>query len=216
MPPGLRVLIVAMVIALVLLSIPPLRRRVPIVRGLPQWLDLVAWVALVLLCLSALADVETAKSMELSQSLARAALVLAAQSLGSALASMVSWVFAHQAALILVTVGAISVAWAAIAARFAAVARSTHEPHPRLGDWWLVQYKRRSRPPVQLRAAVPDGPAPFMDAGAAAEYAGVSRATLYRWARAGRISCAHAGGGMRFSKADLARLRGGGRTKAVL
>lgn len=216
MPPGLRLLIVAMVVVLMVLSIPPLRRRVPVVRGLPQWLDLAAWVGLVLLCLSALADVETAKSIELSQSLARAALVLAAQSLGSTLASIASWVVAHEAALTLVTVGAISVAWAAIAARLAAVARSAHEPHPRLGDWWLVQYRRRSRPPVQLRAAVPDGPAPFMEAGAAAEYAGVSRATLYRWARAGRVSCAHEGGGMRFSKADLARLRGAGRTKAVL
>lgn len=216
MPQGLRVLIVAVAVALVVLSLPPLRGRLPVVRDLPKRLDLVAWVGLVLLCLSALADVETARSIALGQALARAALVLAAQSFGSALASMVSWVFAHQAALVLVTVGALSVAWAAIAARFAAVARSAQEPRPRLGDWWLVKYKRRTRPPVPLRAALPDGPAAFMEAGAAAEYVGVSRATLYRWARAGRVSCAHEGGGIRFSSADLARLRAGARRRKAL
>lgn len=217
MPLSLRVLIVAVAIVLVVLSIPPLRRRLPVVRDLPKRLDLVVWVGLVLLCLSAVVDVKTARSIELGQSLARAALVLAVQSLVSALAPIVSWVSAHQAALVLVTVGAVAVAWTAIAARLASVVRSAQQPRPRLGDWWLVKYKRRTRPPVQLRAALPDGPAAFMEAGAAAEYVGVSRATLYRWARTGQVSCAHEGGGIRFSSADLARLRAGARRgKALL
>lgn len=208
MPLGLRVLIVAVAIVLVVLSITPLRRRLPVVGDLPKRVDLAVWVGLILLCLSAFVDVRTAKSIELGQSLARAALVLAGQTLGSTLGPPASWVSAHEAGLALVTVGAISVAWAAIAARLASVVRTAHEPRPRLGDWWLVKYTRRTRPPVQLRPALPDGPVPFMDAGAAAEYVGVSRGTLYRWARAGRISCAHEHGGMRFSSADLVKLRG--------
>ena len=77
MPVRLRLVIVAVAIVLALLSITPLRRRLPVVRRLPEGLDLAMWVGLVLLCLSALAGVRTAKSIQLTQSLARAGLELA-------------------------------------------------------------------------------------------------------------------------------------------
>ncbi|HSP08518.1 MAG TPA: helix-turn-helix domain-containing protein [Candidatus Dormibacteraeota bacterium] len=208
MPASLRVLIIAVAIVLVLLSIKPLRRRLPVVSDLPEGLDLAVWVGLVLLCFSALAGVRTAKSIELSQSLARAALELAGQTLGSALGPPASWVSAHEPGLALITLGVIAAVWAGMAARVATVLRRSRQPHARLGDWWVVNYKRRMRPPVQLRPALPDGHAAFMDAGAAAQYVGVSRATLYRWVRAGRVPCAREGGGLRFSSADLARVRG--------
>lgn len=214
MPASLRLLIVSVAIVLVVLSIPPLRRRLPVVGRLPERLDLALWVGLVLLCLSALASVRTAKSMELAQSLARAALELAGQTLASVLGPAASWVSSHEPGLALVTVGVVALAWAGVAIRLARVVRRAQEPHPRLGDWWVVKYDPRTRPPVQLRAAAPAGHVAFMDVGAAAQYVGVSRATLYRWARAGRVPCTREGGGLRFSPADLATVQGSLRSNA--
>ncbi|MGA8923581.1 MAG: helix-turn-helix domain-containing protein [Candidatus Dormiibacterota bacterium] len=208
MPASLRLLIAAVAIALVVLSIPPLRRRLPVVRRLPEGLDLVLWVGLVLLCLSALAGVRTAKSIQLTQSLVRAGLELTGQVLDSLLGPAARWVSSHEASLALITVGAVALAWVGVAVRLGSVVRRSQEPQPRLGDWWVVKYKRRIRPPLQVRAAVPAGPGAFMDAGAAAQYVGVSRATLYRWARAGRVPCTREGGGLRFSSVDLAAARG--------
>ncbi|HUY73330.1 MAG TPA: helix-turn-helix domain-containing protein [Candidatus Dormibacteraeota bacterium] len=208
MPASLRLLIVAVALILVVLSITPLRRRLPVVGDLPEGLDLAAWVGLVLLCLSALAGVRTAKSIQLSQSLARAALTLAGQTFDSALGPAASWVSAHEPGLTLITVGVAALAWAGVAARLGAVVRRSQEPQPRLGDWWVVKYNRRTRPPIQLRAAAVAGHVAFMDAGAAAQYVGVSRTTLYRWARAGRVPCTRDEGGLRFNSADLAAVRG--------
>ncbi|HUZ86872.1 MAG TPA: helix-turn-helix domain-containing protein [Candidatus Baltobacterales bacterium] len=214
MPGSLRLLIVALAIILVILSITPLRRRLPVVSEMPEGLDLALWVGLVLSCVSALAGVRTAKSIQLGQSLARAALTLAGQTVNSMLGPAASWVSVHEPGLALITVGVIVVAWAGMAARLASVMRRAQEPHPRLGDWWVVKYTRRTRPPVQLRAVVPDGHAALMDVGAAAQYVGVSRTTLYRWARAGRVPCTREGGGLRFSSADLASVRGRLRSSA--
>jgi len=214
MSTNLRLVIVAVALVLVILSITPLRRRLPVVSDLPEGLDLALWVGLVLLCLSALAGVRTAKSIQLSESLARAALTLAGQTFDTALGPAASWVSAHEPGLAILTVGVVALAWAGIAARLASVVRREQEPHPRLGDWWVVKYTRPTRPPVQLRAAVPDGHVAFMDAGTAAQYVGVSRATLYRWARAGRVPCTREGGGLRFNSADLAMVRGRLRSRA--
>ena len=208
MSTNLRLVIVAVALVLVILSITPLRRRLPVVSDLPEGLDLALWVGLVLLCLSALAGVRTAKSIQLSESLARAALTLAGQTFDTALGPAASWVSAHEPGLAILTVGVVALAWAGIAARLASVVRREQEPHPRLGDWWVVKYTRPTRPPVQLRAAVPDCHVALMDAGTAAQYVGVSRATLYRWARAGRVPCTQEGRGLRFNSADLATVRG--------
>ncbi len=208
MPGRLRLLIVAVAIVLAVLSITPLRRRLPLVRGLPEALDLALWVGLVLLCLSALAGVRTAKSIQLTQSLARAGLYLAGQALGSLLGPAAWWVSAHEPGLALVMVGAVALAWAGVAARLARVVRRAQEPRARLGDWWVLQYKRPIRPPIQVRAPVPAGFGAVMNAGAAAQYVGVSRTTLYRWARAGRVPCTRESGGLRFRSADLAVVRG--------
>src|SRR5579864_8507966 len=110
----LRLLIVAVALVLVLLSITPLRRRLPVVRGLPEGLDVALWVGLLLLCLSALAGVRTAKSIQLAQSLARAGLYLAGQALGSLLGPAASWVSAHEPGLAVITVGVVALAWAAV------------------------------------------------------------------------------------------------------
>ena len=204
----LRLLIVAVALVLVLLSITPLRRRLPVVRGLPEGLDVALWVGLLLLCLSALAGVRTAKSIQLAQSLARAGLYLAGQALGSLLGPAASWVSAHEPGLAVITVGVVALAWAAVAARLALVVRRAQEPRARLGDWWVLKYTRPTRPPIQIRTAVPAGHGSLMDVGAAAQYVGVSRTTLYRWARAGRVPCTRSQGGLRFSSADLAVVRG--------
>lgn len=212
MPVRLRLAIVAVAIVLALLSITPLRRRLPVVRGLPEGLDLAVWVGLVLLCVSALAGVRTAKSIQLTQSLARAGLELAGQALDSMLGPVASWVSVHEPGLVLVIVGAVALAWAGVAARLAWVVRRAQEPRARLGDWWVLKYKRPIRPPIQVRAPVPAVHGSFMSAGAAARYVGVSRTTLYRWARAGRVPCTRDKGELRFSSADLAVVRGRLRT----
>ena len=214
MPSSLRLLIAAVALVLVVLSIPPLRRRLPVVHRLPVGLDMVLWVGLVLLCLSALAGVRTAKSIQLAQSLARAALELAGQVFDSVLGPAASWVSAHEPGLALITAGAVALAWVGVAARLASVMRRAQEPHPRLGDWWEVKYTRRTRPPLQVRPVVPAVHVAFMNAGAAAQYVGVSRTTLYRWARAGRVPCTREGRGLRFSSADLAAVRGRLRSRA--
>jgi excisionase family DNA binding protein len=208
MPVRLRLLIVGAAIVLAVLSITPLRRRLPVVRSLPEGLDLTLWVGLVLLCVSALAGVKTAKSIELTQSLARAGLYLAGQALGSVLGPAGSWVSGHEPGLALILMGAVALAWAGVAAQLAWVVRRAREPRARLGDWWVLEYKRPIRPPIQVRTAVPAGHGPLLTAGAAAQYVGVSRTTLYRWAKAGRVPCTRDRGGLRFNSADLLVVRG--------
>lgn len=204
---NLRLAIACLAGLLVLLSIPPIKRRLPGLRRLPAGLDLLLWVAFVSLCLAALASVRTSRSTELSKAVARAAVEVGGQSVNSWLAPAVHWVSVREPGVALATAGLAGLGWVVVAARTASIFGRALEPRPRLNDWWVVKPGPRSRPPIQVRSAPVVAPVALVDAHAAAMYLGVSPSTVYRWARAGRLHSRGAGTQLRFSSGDLAALR---------
>jgi len=206
-------LIVSTAILLVLLSVPPVRRRLPGARFLSRWLELLVWLAFVFLCFAALAGVEGPRATDLRLAIERASLNLAGQAAGSLFGPPVQWVSAHQPGFALVTTGAVGLGWLCVAARAAMVFGRALTPQPRLGDWWPLELGEEAAPRVVVRPASPVVAATFVDVQAAARYLGVSRTTVYRWARAGRLRCSRAGNELRFSSADLAALRRRGRPR---
>ena len=192
---------------LVLLSITPLRRRLPGLRRFAGGLELLLWVAFVSLCLAAFAGVRTARSTELVQSLARAALDVTVRSVDSSLGPASHWVSIHQPGISVATLALAGIAWALVAIRVLLVLRRRLAPRPRLNDWWLLKPGPRTGPRVEVRPSPSVAPPALVDAHTAAQYLGVSRATVYRWARAGRLRSRRAGTQLQFSSGDLAALR---------
>src|ERR1700680_3697483 len=180
---------------LLVLSIPPLRRRLPGLRSCPAGLELLLWLGFVSLCLVALASVRTIRSTELSQATARAALNVAGPAIDSLLGPKAIWMSAHQPGVDLVTAGIVGLGCVVVAARAVTGLRRALQPRPHLGDWWEVKLSLEGAPPIEVRPAsrFQLQPAPsaasdaVIDARAAALYFGVSRATVYRWARTGRL-----------------------------
>ena len=192
---------------LVVLSIPPLRRRLPILRSCPAGLELLLWLAFAVLCLAALDSVRTSRSTELSQAVARAAMDVAGRSFDSLLGPAVHWVSVHEPGVAVVTLVMTGLGWLLVAARTASVFRRAREPRPHLKDWWVVKPDLGPSRRIEVHPAPSTAPAALVDAHAAAQYLGVSRATVYRWARAGRLRSRRAGTQLRFSSGDLAALR---------
>jgi excisionase family DNA binding protein len=192
---------------LVALSIPPLRRRLPGVRRFSGGLEVLLWLAFVTLCLTALAGVRTVRSTELAKAVARAGLDMTGRSLDSLLGPAAHWVSVHEPAVAVLTLGLAGLGWIAFAARAALALRRNLEPHPHLNDWWVVKPGPRPRPRIEIHAAPAAASHALVDVHAAALYLGVSRTTVYRWARAGRLRSRGAGDHLRFSSGDLAALR---------
>jgi excisionase family DNA binding protein len=193
---------------LLLLSIQPLRRRLPgVVRRSLAGLELVLWLAFVSLCVAALSSVRTARSTELGQAVARAAFDVTGRSIDSSLGPAIRWVSVHEPGVALVTLAAAGLSWALVAARAALAFRRALEPRPRLHDWWVVKLGPRENVRIEVHPSPVVAPLALVDAHAAALYLGVSRATVYRWARGGRLRSRRAGTKLRFSSGDLALLR---------
>src|SRR5579859_5277405 len=210
---NLRPLIVSTAILLVLLSVTPIRRRLPGVRVFSRGLELLVWLVFVFLCFAALAGVEGPRGTDLRLAIERASLNLAGQAVGSLLGPAVQWIAAHQPEVALLTAGVVGVGWLCVAARAAMIFGRALTPHPRLGDWWPVELSAGAVPGAVVRPASPVVPAAFMDVEAAARYLGVSRTTVYRWARSGRLRCSRKGDELRFSSDDLAAARRRGRPR---
>jgi|SRR5579859_1400074 len=210
---NLRPFIVSTAILLVLLSVPPIRRRLPGARVFSPGLEVLVWLAFVFLCFAALAGVEGRRATDLRLALERASLNLAGQTVGSLLGPAVRWISTHQPGFALVTAGVVGAGWLCVAARAAMILGRALTPHPRLGDWWPVELEVGATPGVAVRPASPVASAAFMDVQAAARYLGVSRTTVYRWARSGRLRCSHKGNELRFSSDDLAAARRRGRPR---
>jgi excisionase family DNA binding protein len=192
---------------LLLLSIQPVRRRLPGVRRYPAGLDLVLWLAFVSLCVAALSSVRTARSTELGLAVARAAFDVTGRSIDSSLGPAIRWVSVHEPGVALVTLAAAGLGWALVATRAALAFRRALEPRPHLNDWWVVKPGPREKVRIEVHPAPVVAPIALVDAHAAALYLGVSRATVYRWARGGRLRSRRAGTKLRFSSGDLAVLR---------
>jgi excisionase family DNA binding protein len=203
----LRFAIIVLACLLLLLSIAPIRRRLPGLRGWPAIVEVLLWLAFVALCLVALSSVRTIRSTELSQATARAAVAIAGQAFDSLLGPAIRWVSLHEPGVALVTVAMAGLGWAVVATRAVTVFRRARQPRPRLEDWWVVKSALRAAPLAPVEAAPSAVPAAFLDARAAALYLGVSRATVYRWARAGRLRSKRAGARLHFSSGDLAALQ---------
>lgn len=211
---NLRLAIASLAGLLLVLSIPPLRRRLPGLRSCPAGLELLLWLGFVSLCLVALASVRTIRSTELSQATARAALNVAGQAIDSLLGPKAIWMSAHQPGVDLVTAGIVGLGCVIVAARAVTGLRRALQPRPHLGDWWEVKLSLEGAPPIearpaprfQLQPAASAASDAVIDARAAALYFGVSRATVYRWARTGRLPFTRAGMELRFSSGDLAAL----------
>jgi excisionase family DNA binding protein len=192
---------------LLLLSIKPLRRRLWGLRRAPAGLELVLWLAFVALCMAALSSVRTARSTELAQAVARAAFDVTGRSIDSVLGPAIRWVSVHEPGVALITLAVAGVAWVLVAAQAAFALHRALAPRPRLNDWWVVKPRPREIPRIEVRPAPAVAPAALVDVHAAALYLGVSRATVYRWARGGRLRSRRAGTKLRFSSGDLAALR---------
>jgi len=204
---NLRLPIACLAGLLVVLSITPLRRILPGVRRLPARIDVLVWVAFVSLCLAALASVRTSRSIELSKAVVRAAVEVGGQAFDSWLGPAIRWVSLHEPGVALVTVGLAGVGWLVVAGRTASVFRRALEPPAHPYRWWVVKPGPIVRPRTKIHPAPLVAPAALIDAHAAAMYLGVSQATVYRWARAGRLRSHRAGTRLRFSSGDLAVLR---------
>lgn len=204
---SLRLVIPCLAGLLVVLSIPPLRRRLPGLRRCPAGLELLLWLAFVSLCLAALASVRTNRSTELSQAVARAAIDVAGRTLDSLLGPAIHWVSVHEPGVAVATVTMAGLGWVLVAVRAASVFRRAREPRPHLNDWWVVKPDLSAGRRIEVHPAPSVASTALVDAHAAAQYLGVSRATVYRWARAGRLRSRRAGTQLRFSSGDLAALR---------
>ncbi|HEY1456144.1 MAG TPA: helix-turn-helix domain-containing protein [Candidatus Dormibacteraeota bacterium] len=206
---NLRLAIAAVAVLLVLLSITPLRRRLPLIRALPRGFELVLWLGFVSLCLGAFATVRTVHSTELSLAAAHAGANIAGQALGSVLASPAHWVAVHEPAVAIASVAVAGLVWMFIVARTWALIGRAVRPRPRLGGGWVVVARRRrgAQEPQQAPATSAAQAPAFVDANIAATYLGVSRGTVYRWARIGRLRSLRAGAKIHFSAGEVAAMR---------
>jgi hypothetical protein len=202
---NLRPAILYLAALLILLSIQPLRRKLPLLRAIRVEVELLVWLGFGLFCLAALASVQTRRSIELGLAIGRAALYFALQAFELLLGSMSAWASAHEQVVVEAIVGIALLSWFAIFARATAAFRRALQPSPRLGDWWLL--KLPAAPRAQARLAPSSKLAEFVDARAAALYLGVPSATVYRWARTGRLASRRARGRLHFNSLDLAKLR---------
>ena len=207
-----RLAIIVLAALLLVLSIKPLRQRLWVLRRAPAGLELVLWLAFVTLCLAALSSVRTARSTELAQAVTRAAFDVTGRSIDSVLGPAIQWVSVREPGVALVTLAVAGLGWVLVAARTALAFHRALEPRPRLNDWWVVKRATRAKPQIEVHPAhaVPApvvAPLALVDAHAAAAYLGVSRATVYRWARGGRLRSRQSGTRLRFSSGDLAALR---------
>lgn len=191
---------------LVLWCMPPVRRRLPGVRSLPGWLEPALWVGLIVLCLVALGAVQTRRSSELTMATLRAGLSVAGQAFDGLLGPSIAWTSRHEPGLALLTAGTVLATWVAVAYAFARAVGRAREPRPRLNDWWIVKSGQRGSSQRRQTAGTVQVPA-LMDSRTAALYVGVSRATLYRWVKAGQLPCTREGPRMRFRSSDLAAMR---------
>ena len=204
---GYRLEVLGAASLLVLWCLPPVRRRLPGVRSLPGGLEPALWVALFVLCLAALGAVQTRRSSELTMAAVRAGLSVAGQAFDGMLGPSIAWASGHEPGLALLTAGTVVATWVAVAYAFARAVARAREPRPRLRDWWVVKAGRHNPARRQGRYMARTAQADFMDSRTAARYVGVSRATLYRWVRAGQLQCTREGTKLRFKSSDLATLR---------
>ena len=202
-----RLAIPCLAVLLVLLSVPPLRRRLPGARHLPAVLELLLWLGFVTLCVAALASVRTPRSIELAQAVARAGLDVTGRSIDSVLGPAMHWVAVRQPGVAVMTLSLAGLGWVIVAARAALALRRAIQPHPHLNDWWVVKPEPRARLRIEAHPSPAVEAPQLVDAHAAAQYLGVSRRTVYRWARAGRLRPERAGAQLLFSSGDLAALR---------
>jgi len=142
---NLRPAIVCLAGFLVLLSITPLRRKVPLLRSIPAGVELGFWLGLIWLCATALASVQTTRSIDLGLATGRAAIYFAGQTFEWLLGSLSRWVAAHEPAVVVAMVGIVASSWLVIFARAIAAFRRSLEPRPRLGDWWVLRLRRAPR-----------------------------------------------------------------------
>jgi hypothetical protein len=202
---SLRPAILTLAALLILLGIKPLRRKLPLLRAIPAGVELLLWLGFGLFCLAALASVQTPRSIQLGLAIERAALYFAGQGFELLLGSMSGWVSARQQVVVEATVAIVLLSWFVIFARATAAFRRALEPRPRLGDWWVL--KLRVTPRIQAGLAPPSEVPSFVDVRAAALYLGVSPATVFRWARTGRLASRRARGRLHFNSRDLAAVR---------
>jgi excisionase family DNA binding protein len=205
---NLRLVIASLAGLLLLLSLPPLRRRLPGLRSCPVRLELLLWLAFVsLFSLALLTSLQTARATELSQALFWATLDIAGQALSSLLEPAALWLSAHESQIAVVTVCVVWLGWVVIAAGAVTGMQRAFQPSPRLGDWWQVRWRAEPASRLQLQPALRSVSSALVDARAAAVYLGVSRSSVYRWARTGQLRCSRARAGLRFNSGDLAALR---------
>jgi hypothetical protein len=143
---NLRLAIVVVAVALVLLSIAPLRRRLPLIRSLPRGFELILWLGFLALCLGAFATVRTIHSTELSLAAAHAGVNIAGQALGSVLGPPAHWVAVHQPGVAIASVMVAGLCWLLIVARTWALVGRAVRPRPHLGGGWVVVERHHHRP----------------------------------------------------------------------
>jgi excisionase family DNA binding protein len=204
---NLRLAIVSLASILAALSVPPLRRRLPGLRGCPAWLEILLWSAFAYACLVALDRVRTAQSIRLTQAAARATLSISGQYLDPVIRPSVGWLSAHEAPIVLLAAGALGISWLVVAVAAVAALRRTLQPQPRLADWWVVVQRPATAPPVRPFMAIASVSTGVFDARGAAAYLAVSRSSVYRLVRAGQLSCVRTHHGMRFNSGELAALQ---------
>jgi helix-turn-helix protein len=185
-----------------------MRRRLPGLRSWPVGLELLLWLVFVsLCCLALLASVQTARATELSQALFLAALDIVEQTLASLFEPAALWLSDHESQIAVVTVFVVGLGWVVIAAGAVTGMRRALQPSPRLGDWWPVRWRPAPASRFHVQPALLSVSPALVDARAAAVYLGVSRSSVYRWARTGQLRCTRANAGLRFNSGELASLR---------
>jgi hypothetical protein len=202
---NLRLLVVLMAGLLLLVGIPPFRRRMPGLRDFPVAAEVLLWLGLVSACLAAFARAQTVRSTELIQTAARAAFEVGKQVLASLLRPPAVWASTHELLIGIVTVGLVGLGCVVAAERAVTGVRRAVEPRPHLGDWWEVKLSRGA-PPSRVQPTAAAASSAFMDAHSTALHLGVSRPTAYHWAHSRRLACTRAPMGLRFNSRDLAAL----------
>jgi excisionase family DNA binding protein len=178
----------------------------PGLRAFSPAIELVLWLGLLALCVTALASVQTVRSADIARSIARAAVYLAGQSVDSALSPGMRWMSLHETRVAVATFAVAVLAWLLVTAQAVLAIRRALEPRPRLGDWWVYKPGRGRAPGVSHLPAPSVEPTFSMDVRTAAAYLGVSKATVYRWARAGRLEPEGVGEQLQFKAGDVAAL----------